>query len=315
MKFYRLISKTWNKVLIILLQRARNLQTIINALVFNHSRTGSIRPDACRVPATIPPPRGRNLVQTILCRKVIRIPIVAPTRQTPCNHDRCNLYTDAHMNCGTIKEGSLFFPVCLIFNHSAQHTKHIELKITSCPCLRVSLTKWTFLPDRQLAIITTATLFITLRTQTAQNIVPLIRTLRAQHSHLHHTSRPNVNPDRYNPQSLLTHAQHNVARTLNIPSSQHSLTNPLPNEKQQYQRYSRVATICPCHPRSDTSQKPRMCEHCTLLCLHKHRHGPILANHSVCGACDLPSDTTFTPRPCPVWIVYALLHQNMFLKR
>ena len=54
MKFYRLISKAWNKVLIALLQRARNIQTIIDALVFNQSRTDTTRPNARRVPATIP---------------------------------------------------------------------------------------------------------------------------------------------------------------------------------------------------------------------------------------------------------------------
>jgi len=108
MKFYRLISKAWNKVLITLLQRARNIQTIIDALVFNHSRTESTRPDAHRVPATIPPPCGRNLVQTILRRKVIRAPLAAPTRQTPCDHARCNLYAAAHMNRSIIKGGSLF---------------------------------------------------------------------------------------------------------------------------------------------------------------------------------------------------------------
>ena len=58
-----------------------------------------------------------------------------------------------------------------------------------------------------------------------------------------------------------------------------------------------------------------MCDHCTLLRSHKLRHGPILANHSVCGACALPSDSISTPQPCPACIVYALLHQNTFLKR
>ena len=149
------------KVLIALIQRPRNIQTIIDAL------------------ASIIHVRElhdwmRNLVQIILHRKVLRTPTVAPTRQTPYDHARCNLYTTAHMNRGTIKGGSLFSPVCLIFNHSAQHTKHIERAITSCPRLQVSLSKWTFLPDRQPAIITTATLLNTLRTQTAQNIAPLL---------------------------------------------------------------------------------------------------------------------------------------------
>ena len=104
MTFYHLISKAWNKVLITSLQWARNLQIITDVLVFNHSRTGSKRPNAHRVPTTIPPTYGRNLVQTILRRKVICTPIVVPTPQTPCDHDRCNLYADANMNRSTVDE-------------------------------------------------------------------------------------------------------------------------------------------------------------------------------------------------------------------
>ena len=49
-----------------------------------------------------------------------------------------------------------------------------------------------------------------------------------------------------------------------------------------------------------------MCEHCTLLRSHKHRNGPILANQN---------NTVSTPQPCPVCIIYALLHRNTFLQR
>ena len=58
-----------------------------------------------------------------------------------------------------------------------------------------------------------------------------------------------------------------------------------------------------------------MCDQCAPLRSHKHRHSPALANHSVCGACNLTSDTINTPHPCPACIVYALLHQNTFLTR
>ena len=54
MTLYRLISKAWNKILIALLQRARNLQTIIEALVYNLSRTESTWQTARRVPVIIP---------------------------------------------------------------------------------------------------------------------------------------------------------------------------------------------------------------------------------------------------------------------
>ena len=58
-----------------------------------------------------------------------------------------------------------------------------------------------------------------------------------------------------------------------------------------------------------------MRDQCAPLRSHKHRHCPTLANHSVCGACNLTSDTIPTPHPCSTCIVYALLHQNTFLKR
>ena len=62
-------------------------------------------------------------------------------------------------------------------------------------------------------------------------------------------------------------------------------------------------------------QQPRMCDQCALLCSHKHRHSPAPANHSVCGACTLTSDSIPPPRPCPACIIYALLYQNTFLIR
>lgn len=302
---YRLVFKAWNKVLIALLQRARNLQLIIKALVYNRSRTGS----------TFSVPCWYNLFQTILRRKTKQTPTVSPTRNTPCNHDRCNLYVAANLKRGTVKGDSLFYPVCKIFNHVEQHTKHIERALISCPRLRTSLSKWKFLLDRTPAIITTSTILTTLRTQTAQNIVPLLRNICAKHNRLYCTSHPNADPDRYNLQFPLTYALHNVAHTLNIPSSQNYLTNPLPTATQQYKRYNRVVTNCPYPPRSDIPQTPRMCEHCNLLHSHRHPTVPTPANNSAYGVCAMISDTTSKHRTCPACIVYALLHQNTFLQR
>ena len=39
MRLYKLIPNTWNKVTITLLQRARNIHTIVDALVYNRSRS------------------------------------------------------------------------------------------------------------------------------------------------------------------------------------------------------------------------------------------------------------------------------------
>lgn len=41
MNLYRLILKAWNEVSIALLQRARNVQTIVEALIVNHTRVST----------------------------------------------------------------------------------------------------------------------------------------------------------------------------------------------------------------------------------------------------------------------------------
>ena len=66
MKLYRLILKAWNKVSIALLQRARNVQTIIEALVYNRTRRSNTGRQQRRTPCAIPEPCGATLVQTLL---------------------------------------------------------------------------------------------------------------------------------------------------------------------------------------------------------------------------------------------------------
>ena len=48
MKLYRLILAVWNKVTITLLQRARNIHTISETLIYNHTRAGKLLPKAKR---------------------------------------------------------------------------------------------------------------------------------------------------------------------------------------------------------------------------------------------------------------------------
>ena len=82
MKLYQLVAKTWNKVTIVLLQRARNVQTIAEALVFNQAR--SSKRHAKVTPATypIPEPCGLTLVQTILPAH-LRLSSTDPSTSTP----------------------------------------------------------------------------------------------------------------------------------------------------------------------------------------------------------------------------------------
>ena len=136
------------------------------------------------------------------------------------------------MRRGTIISCALFCPVCQIFNHAAKHTHHIERTLKSRSRLRDSLARWTYTPDTQTAITTTAPILHTLKRHPAQHIRSLLNNYRSQQAHLYKTRRSNRDPDRDNPQSPLTHALYNFARTLNIPSSQHSIANPRPTAQQ-----------------------------------------------------------------------------------
>ena len=122
------------------------------------------------------------------------------------------------MRQGIIIGRALFCPVCQVFNHKAKHTHHIERLLKTTPRLRLKLGQWSFIPANQTDLITTAAILRVLRIHPAQNIRTLLNHLRFQHSHLYTTQRPDRDSDRDNPQSPLTHALHNVARTLNIPS-------------------------------------------------------------------------------------------------
>ena len=55
-KLYQLVVKAWNKVIIALLQRARNVQTIAEALVFNHTRSSKWHSKVTRATYPIPEP-------------------------------------------------------------------------------------------------------------------------------------------------------------------------------------------------------------------------------------------------------------------
>ena len=148
MKLYSLVSKAWKRITLALLQRARNVQTIVEALVYNHTRS-SKRP-ACARPTRppIPEPCGPTLVQTVLHNHLLHPPtsqshttppqnqVSTPTR---CEHDRCDLYASSGMRRGLIIGWGLFCPVCQIFNHTAKHTHHIERTLKTTPRLRLQL--------------------------------------------------------------------------------------------------------------------------------------------------------------------------------
>ena len=161
---------------------------------------------------------------------------------------------------------ALFCLVCQIFNHTAKRTHYIEHSLKTTSRLQLSLGQWTFIPDLQTAIVSTANIFRALHNHPAQIIRLLLQHLCFQHSYLCKTQRPNKDPDHDNPQSPLTHTVHNVARSLNIPSSHYSLANPLPTDSQLYSRYIRATIICPCPALLIAAQgTPRMCEHCNIL--------------------------------------------------
>ena len=117
---YRLILKAWNKVSVALLQRVRNVQTIIEALVYNHTRASTKGRKKHRTPCAIAEPCGATLVQTLLHAKMTSPPtnpptsasiFTATTSRTPCEHARCNFYESNKISRGFIIGRALFCPV------------------------------------------------------------------------------------------------------------------------------------------------------------------------------------------------------------
>ena len=201
MQLYGLVSKAWKRITLAFLQRARNVQTIVEALVYNRTRP-SKRPDFSR-PARppIPEPCGPTLVQTILHAHLLRPPTAQPHAKPPmsqvstlirCEHDRCDMYTNSGMRRGLIIGRVLYCPVCQLFNHAAKHTHYIERALKTIPRLRLQLGQWTFIPDNQTALTTTAVILRALRTHPAKNIRSLLNHLRFQHSHMYTTQRPEI---------------------------------------------------------------------------------------------------------------------------
>ena len=153
MKLYQLVVKAWNKVTIALVQRARNVQTIAEALVFNHTRSSKRHSKVQRATYRIPEPCGLTLVQTILpvhlqpssADPPPSTPMFTTTqRRVPCEHDRCQLYVAAGLSLGLIIGRALFCPVCQIFNYAAKYTYHIERTLRSRLRLLDSLSHMTF---------------------------------------------------------------------------------------------------------------------------------------------------------------------------
>ena len=215
-----------------------------------------------------------------------------PQHRVPYEYDRCHLYEAAGLSRGFVICRALFYSVCQIFNHAAKHTYHIERDLRSRLRLLDSLSHTTFIPGDNTALTTTRCLLMTLQKHPAQDITSLLNNLRSQHVYLIHTSKLVGDPNTDHPQSPNIHALHNFARTLNIPSCQHSIANPLPIPNQEHTRYTREITICPCPiatlPKPGT---PRMCEYYDQL-----KNVLIYSPATFCPTCVKPLSDTDTPR-------------------
>ena len=224
-------------------------------------------------------------------------------RRVPCEHDRYQLYEAAGLSRGFVIGWALFCPVCQIFNHATKHTYNIERALRSRLRLLDSLSHMTFIPGDNTTLTTTCCLRMTLREHPAQDITSLLNNLRSQYAHLIHICKLVGDPNTDHPQSPITHALHNLARTLNIPSCQHFTTNPLPTSDQEHARYTRAATICPCPITTLVKPgTPRMYEYCDQL-----KHILTQSPATACPAYAKPLSATDTPNTCSSCVLYALI--------
>ena len=82
MQLYKLIYNTWNKAINRLLQRARNIQTIVDALVYSRTRLSKLCSKAQMWHHAIPKLCKSTLVKTILHAHLDNL-IIAPTTDDP----------------------------------------------------------------------------------------------------------------------------------------------------------------------------------------------------------------------------------------
>ena len=162
----------------------------------------------------------------------------------------------------------------------------------------------TFIPGDNTILTTTRCLLMTLREHPSQKITSLLNNLRSQHAHLIHTGKFVGDPNTDHPQSPITYELHNLARTLNIPSCQHSIANPCPTPAKEHARYTRAATIFPCPITTlATPGIPRMCEFCDQL-----KRVLTQSPTTACPACARPRSATDTPHACSRCVLYTIIH-------
>lgn len=225
MKLYHLIIKAWSKISISTLQRARNVQIIVEVLVFDHTRAIKRLKKSAQLKYTIPELCGLTLTQTFLSASMYSLTTVKPTtnpiysitqRRILCEYNRYRLYESTNLRRGVIIGKALFCHVCKIFNHAVKYTYHIERVLRSHPRLRLAPFILTYIPGNNTAITITRYLLTTLR-QSAQDTTLLLDALLSQYVHLIPTGKLISDPTNY-PQSRITHALHHLTRALNIPS-------------------------------------------------------------------------------------------------
>ena len=211
---------------------------------------------------------------------------------TPCTHPRCNLYVSAGLNRGTVPGNSLFYPVYNIFNHDGQHTYYIDHTLANIQLSRMTLASLTFIPDKQIMIITTATILTIIRTHPSHIITSLLNNLRSQHSYPHKTPKQST----FLPAKtlLLTHSRQ---RNNNITDT----SAWLPSALVQHDPTKKIIS--------------RMCEQFNLLRSTRIRSSSTRGSTTFCGACGHPTDTTHTHVTWSICVVYVLLHQNKFHQR
>ena len=150
--------QAWNFITSSLLQRTRNVQHIVHALVYQQQTKSTLTLPPTPARARTPPLIGRKFATTVLeshrfTNNTTRIatahpstPLVEPHSPRRCTHQRCTLTDRLNRAAGTAQGNNIYCQQCHTFNQATHHATRLERTVTTRPYIRQALLKLMFQP-------------------------------------------------------------------------------------------------------------------------------------------------------------------------
>ena len=173
----------------VLLQRSKNIQLVINELTYKHaSKPPIIAPPTEPFQIISKPPEPIVISMTLLNHKYTNMTLkqlsITLTPQTtniqqPCSYDGCFLFQRHYRIVGKTQGSTLVYEQSKNFNHTTQHINHIErvLRRNFSPPLRKIITHLMYTPTSTTLSTTMQEIKHILTTDPSYHKISLIQTI------------------------------------------------------------------------------------------------------------------------------------------